>query len=165
MKLKKIESLIDIAAVGISAPEKVKIESMDIDKAVYLQKDTLIPVFVYFANVLSINVYGKPIINISITKSNNTLCLALVEDKEDTDDDAVNSDAVKILFLMESIHQIMGLSYSNKPNLTLLVKNWRRILADLENGEDISYTKDVEKLIVEHLPHMKQKSDIDKKIG
>ena len=159
MKLKKIISLVDIASIGINVPEKIKIETMDIDKAVYLQEDTLIPVFIYFANVLSKNIYGKPIINISLKKSQNTLCYSVLEEKEDTEEDHSDADSVKILFLMESIHQIMGLEYSQEPDLTLLVKNWRKNLEKLKEGEEIQIGYEVEKLIIDHLPYFKTKNE------
>lgn len=159
MKLKKIMSLIDIAGKAINIPEKVKIESLDIDKPIYLQEDTVIPIFIYFANVLSSNVYGKPIINISIKKSKNNLCFGYIDDKEDSDESHSDSDSVKILFLMESMYQIMGLGLSQEPDLTVIIRNWRSTLSDLEDGEEIKIGYKVEELIINHLPYFKNKNE------
>ena len=60
---------------------------------------------------------------------------------------------------MESIHQIMGLEYSQEPDLTLLVKNWRKNLDKLKEGEEIQIGYEVEKLIIDHLPYFKTKNE------
>jgi hypothetical protein len=165
MKLKKILSLVDLAAESLKVPDSVMIETMAIDKALYMQVDTLIPVFVYYANVLSINVYKKPIINISVIKTDNTLCYASLEEVEDDERESENADSVKILFLMESIHQLMGLDYTNKPDFTKLVKNWRRNLESLDSGSKISFTDDVSNLIIDNLPELNNKNDLDNRLN
>ena len=165
MKLKKILSLVDLAGSSLNVPDSVTIETMSIDKAVYMQEDTLIPVFVYYANILSMNVYNKPIINISIIKTENTLCYASLEEKEEDEREAEDADSVKILFLMESIHQLMGLEYSNKPDFTKLVKNWRRNLESLDSGSTIDYSINVSNLVIENLPELNNKNELDNRFN
>lgn len=165
MKLKKILSLVDLAGNSLKVPEAVLIETMSIDKAVYMQEDTLVPVFVYYANVLAMNVYNKPIINISIIKTENTLCYASLEEKEEDEKEAEDADSIKILFLMESIHQLMGLEYTNKPDFTKLVKSWRRNLESLDSGDKIDYSNNVSSLIVENLPELNNKNDLDNRFN
>lgn len=159
MKIKKILNLIDLAAESVNIPDSVNIETMSIDKAVYMQEDTLIPVFVYYANALSINIYNKPIINISIVKTENTLCYASLEEEDDDEKDFENADSVKILFLMESIHQLMGLEHTNKPDFTKLVKSWRRNLESHKSGTKISYTEELSSLIIDNLTNLNNRNN------
>jgi hypothetical protein len=165
MDLKKITSLLDIAGLGINIPDKIKIEAVDVLKLVYMQEDTLFPVFVYYANTLSNNIYGRDIINISLKKSSNSLCFAIMEDKEDKSGDNVDSDSVKILFLMESIHQILGLQLKKQPNMSMLVKNWRRVLEQVPEGQEIKTNYEIEKLIINHLPALDNKQDQENRLG
>lgn len=159
MKLKKILSLVDLAAESVKVPDSVNIETMNIDKAVYMQEDTLIPVFVYYANALSINIYNKPIINVSVIKTENTLCYASLREEDDDEKDSENADSVKILFLMESIHQLMGLEHTNKPDFTKLVKSWRRNLESLDTGSVVSFTDELSNLIIDNLPELNNRNN------
>lgn len=159
MKIKKILNLIDLAAESIKVPDSINIETMNIDKAVYMQEDTLIPVFVYYANALAINVYNKPIINISVVKTENTLCYASLQEEDDDEKDFENADSVKILFLMESINQLIGLEYNNKPDFTKLVKSWRRNLESQKSGTKISFTEDLSNLIIDNLPELNNRNN------
>jgi len=159
MKKKKILSLVDIAANSINVPDIIKINTMEVNKFVYLQDDTLIPVFIYFANVLSQNIYGSPIINISLKKVSNALCFAIIDEKEDSIEDYSNSDTVKILLIMDSMSRILGIEYNQTPNLTTLIDNWRTCLADVKEGEEIKIGDQVEELIINHLPYFKAKNE------
>ncbi len=165
MELKKAISLLEIAALGINAPENLKIETVEVKKIVYMQEDTLLPIFVFYANILSQNIYGRDILNVSLKKRTNSLCLVKIEDKEDSDSDNVDSDAVKILFLMESIHQVLGLHLKKQPNLTMLVKNWRRVLEEQPEGTEVNSKLNIEKLIINHLPKLDSKQEPENRLN
>lgn len=157
MKKKKIEALINLAANAMNIPENIRIEDMDVSRAIYLQQDTLIPVIVLEANFLSKIIVGKEIINIDILKSEQSLCFAIIEDKEDKEDDKTDSDVVKLLYISEALNQILNLEYTKNPDLTDTVKNWRRTLQRIKENQIIEINKDIEQLVIDNIIINQQK--------
>lgn len=157
MKKKKIEALINLAANAMNIPENIRIEDMDVSRAIYLQQDTLIPVIILEANFLSKIIVGKEIINIDILKSEQSLCFAIIEDKEDKEDDKTDSDVVKLLYISEALNQILNLEYTKNPDLTDTVKNWRRTLQRIKENQIIEINKDIEQLVIDNIIINQQK--------
>ncbi len=157
MKNKKIEALVNLAANALNIPENIKIEDMDVSRSVYLQQDTLIPVIILEANFLSKLIIGKEIINIHISKSEQSLCFAIIEDKEDSDSDKTDSDVVKLLYIMEAMNQVFGLEYTRIPDLTETVKNWRRTLQRMKELQKIEINKEIEQLVIDNIKINQQK--------
>ena len=60
---------------------------------------------------------------------------------------------------MESIHQLMGLEHTNKPDFTKLVKSWRRNLESVDTGAVISFTDELSNLIIDNLPELNNKNN------
>lgn len=157
MKKKKIEALINLAANAMNIPENIRIEDMDVSRAIYLQQDTLIPVIILEANFLSKIIVGKEIINIDILKSEQSLCFAIIEDKEDKEEDKTDSDVVKLLYISEALNQILNLEYTKNPDLTDTVKNWRRTLQRIKEHQVIEINKDIEQLVIDNIIINQQK--------
>lgn len=157
MKNKKIEALVNLAANAMNIPENIKIEDMDVSRAIYLQQDTLIPVIVLEANFLSKMIIGKEIINIDILKSEQSLCFAVISDKEDEESDKTDSDVVKLLYIMEAFNQVLGLEYTRIPDLTETVKNWRRTLQRMKESNKIEINKEIEQLVIDNIKINQQK--------
>ncbi len=159
MKNKKIEALINLAANALNIPENIKIEEMEVSRPIFLQQDTLIPVIILEANFLSKIITGKEIINVDILKSEQSLCFAIIVDKEDNEDDKTDSDVVKLLYLMEALNQVLGLDYTRVPDLTETVKNWRRTLQRLKESQRIEINKEIEQLVIDNIKINQQKID------
>lgn len=157
MKKKKIEALINLAANAMNIPENIRIEDMDVSRAIYLQQDTLIPVIILEANFLSKIIVGKEIINIDILKSEQSLCFAIIEDKEDKEEDKTDSDVVKLLYISEALNQLLNLEYTKNPDLTDVVKNWRRTLQRIKENQVIEINKDIEQLVIDNIITNQQK--------
>ena len=160
MKKNKFKDLLSIASFGIKIPEVINIESMEVDKYIYLQDDTLNPVILTFANFISYNLVGKYLFNIKIIKGEESLCYGkIVGDGDEDEDDDIESEGLRLLILMEALDSLFGIKNKNDLDFTDLIINWRKALSFLEEGADIDPMENIKMLITDNIKKIHKKNE------
>jgi hypothetical protein len=159
MKRNKFKDLVSIASKSVNLPEIIIIEEMEVDKYIYLQDDTLNPIILTFSNFISNKILNRDLFKINVTKTEESLCYAkIMEDGEDDSDDK-ESEALRLIVIMEALHQIFNLKNKNDLDLTNLVVNWRKALTYLDEGDQIDSNNHIKMLIVNNIQGLKQKAE------
>ena len=159
MNKNKLKDLIFIASDSVGLPEQIMMDGMSLDKYLYLQDDMLNPVIVIFSDYISKTLLNKSIFNIGVKKTEESLCFAKIIEDGDDDEDDTESEALRILIIMESMHQIFNLKNKSDLDLTNLVVNWRKSLESLDENEDINAENNIKNLIVKNIQLLKQKNE------
>ncbi len=166
MKKSKFKELIYIAEKAVNLPDIVEVRGMEVDKSVYLSDDVFNPVVLVFANFISRNLCGKDLFNLNVIKSEDGLCFASINEDGEDDSKDEDSDALRVLVLIESLHSIFDLKHQKKIDLTHLVVNWRRALTLEKERSKIDPSKHIKMLIMnnmEKLSQMNNKNNLNKR--
>lgn len=161
MKRSKFKDLVNLAGQAINIPKSIEIESMEVEKYIYLQEDTLLPVILVFSNFISTKLFDKELFNIKVyKKADEALCLGkIIEDGEDDSDDT-ESEAIRLLVLMEALDAIFNPKNKSTLDLTSLVLNWRKTLSLLDENEEINQEEHIKMLIINNMQYLKTKNDM-----
>jgi hypothetical protein len=168
MKRNKFKDLISIAERAVNLPDRIEIRSMEVDKHIYLQDDTFNPVILIFSNYISQNICGKNLFKINVVKSEESLCFGLITEDGEDDSEDTESDALRLLILIESLTSIFDVSNKKILDLTDVVVNWRKALTLLDENETVKPDEHMKMLVINNLTNLKNyklKNEKENKIG
>jgi hypothetical protein len=158
VKRAKLKDLITLASEAVNLPDVIEVEGMEVEKYIYLEEDTLVPVILIFSNYISKVLLGKEIFDMPVAKSENSLCFAVIEEDGRDDSEGTDSEAVRVLMIMESMNSIFNLKSKNDVDLTTLVINWRKSLKGLNDGDKIDVENNIKSLIINNMQSIKNRA-------
>lgn len=156
-EVSKIEKTLEVAlsdsvrSTGkvFALPEKVIMFNTDIPQNVFFLKETFNPLLISYADFIHCELYGNNLFNVDYLKSKtgSTLFGISVEEKTEKDESFKETpNSVKVLFLMESLNNLMppDLSLSKMDSFySDLAYNIAKKTYDLPEGAKINLSKNL----------------------